>query len=162
MICSRCMLRALRSQPRQRIRQFTSTARRNEAQQSMTEHQAIKSLPRTATSTSAAQPFSTPPSASPTAHGIDAKPKPQPPMVMSSVPAGTPLKGLNFIKGKTDPVAMEDSEYPEWLWRILEDKKVEEETGTDADIYCKCSELLDGEILEPKSLTHWSNSKESF
>jgi large subunit ribosomal protein L54 len=72
---------------------------------------------------------------------------------MSSVPAGTPLKGLNFIKGKTDPVAMEDSEYPEWLWRILEDKKVEEETGTDADIYCKLPKPLRGEILETKPLT---------
>jgi hypothetical protein len=72
---------------------------------------------------------------------------------MSSVPAGTPLKGLNFIKGKNDPVAMEDSEYPEWLWRILEDKKAEDEKGTDADIYCKRSEPLDEEMLELIPLT---------
>jgi len=71
-------------------------------------------------------------------------------MVMSSVPAGTPLKGLNFIKGKNDPVAMEDSEYPEWLWRILEDKKAEDEKGTDVDIYCK---PLDEEMLELIPLT---------
>jgi len=153
MICRQCLLRALRSQPKQQFRQFTSTARRNEAQQSMTEHQAAKPSPRTTTSSSAAQPFSTPPSISSTAHGIDGKSKTQPPIVMSSVPAGTPLKGLNFIKGKTDPVAMEDSEYPEWLWRILEDKKVEEETGTDADIYCKLPKPLRGEILETKPLT---------
>jgi hypothetical protein len=48
---------------------------------------------------------------------------------ISSVPAGTPLKGLNFIKGKNDPVAKEDHEYPSWLWGIL---KKEEKKGDDA------------------------------
>lgn len=38
----------------------------------------------------------------------------------SSCPAGTVLTGLNFIKGKQDPVALADEEYPEWLWRCLE------------------------------------------
>jgi len=50
-----------------------------------------------------------------------------------------PLKGLNFIKGKSDPLAMEDHEYPDWLWRILEKKKSTEEAAMDADIYCMFS-----------------------
>lgn len=49
------------------------------------------------------------------------------------------MKGLNFIKGKSDPLAMEDHEYPDWLWRILEKKKSTEEAAMDADIYCMFS-----------------------
>lgn len=142
MICARCMLRTLRSQSRHHARHYSTIQSLRAAQQSLTEHQATVSSPQgpsgapSATSTSAAQPFSTPLSASPTAHGMDSKPKSQSPLVISSVPAGTPLKGLNFMKGKSDPLAMEDHEYPEWLWRILEDKKAAAETGTDGDIYC--------------------------
>lgn len=33
------------------------------------------------------------------------------------------LKGLNFVKNKQDPVALEDHEYPDWLWRVLEPKE---------------------------------------
>lgn len=42
---------------------------------------------------------------------------------LSSCPAGTVLQGLNYIKGKTDPVALADEAYPEWLWKCLEVKK---------------------------------------
>jgi large subunit ribosomal protein L54 len=71
----------------------------------------------------AAQPFTTPVAASPTAR--DAAPESLPSKkkevvaVRSSVPAGTVLKGLNFHKDKSDPIAMEDSEYPDWLWKTL-------------------------------------------
>ncbi len=41
----------------------------------------------------------------------------------SSVPAGTVLRGLNYLKDKQDPVAMEDSEYPPWLWTMLDQVK---------------------------------------
>lgn len=41
----------------------------------------------------------------------------------SSTPAGTPLRGLNFEKGKADPVAKEDTEYPAWLWTALAKKE---------------------------------------
>lgn len=37
----------------------------------------------------------------------------------SSVPAGTILKGLNFLKTASDPVAKEDSEYPSWLFNLV-------------------------------------------
>lgn len=46
----------------------------------------------------------------------------KPAVVQSSVPAGTVLKGLNFMKNKQDPVAMEDHEYPAWLWNVLAEK----------------------------------------
>lgn len=48
---------------------------------------------------------------------------------VSSCPAGTVLTGLNYFKGKTDPVALPDEEYPEWLWRCLEVKKTASESG---------------------------------
>jgi large subunit ribosomal protein L54 len=43
--------------------------------------------------------------------------------VVSSVPAGTVLRGLNFMKNKEDPVALEDDEYPAWLWSALAESK---------------------------------------
>lgn len=42
----------------------------------------------------------------------------------SSVPAGTVLN-LKIRKNGDEPVALEDSEYPEWLWDSLDKKKVE-------------------------------------
>ncbi|KAI9139135.1 mitochondrial ribosomal protein L37-domain-containing protein, partial [Paraphysoderma sedebokerense] len=52
----------------------------------------------------------------------------------SSVPAGTVLTGLNFLKDGKDPVALPDSEYPSWLWSLLDPPKrtwTEEEKLTD-------------------------------
>lgn len=54
-------------------------------------------------------------------------------LVKSSVAAGTPLKGLNFIKGKQDPVALEDNEYPAWLWTVLEKSAANKNSGSGAD-----------------------------
>lgn len=42
----------------------------------------------------------------------------------SSVAAGTVLN-LKIRKNGDEPVALEDSEYPEWLWDSLDKKKVE-------------------------------------
>ncbi|GAA5886397.1 hypothetical protein JCM6882_001626 [Rhodosporidiobolus microsporus] len=47
--------------------------------------------------------------------------KSAPPPPTSSCPAGTVLKGLNYIKDGQDPVALEDSEYPAWLWTLADD-----------------------------------------
>ncbi len=47
------------------------------------------------------------------------------------MPAGTPLKGLNFEKNKQDPIALADDEYPEWLWTILMKK---EDKGGAGDV----------------------------
>ncbi|ODQ82884.1 hypothetical protein BABINDRAFT_159379 [Babjeviella inositovora NRRL Y-12698] len=39
--------------------------------------------------------------------------------VVSSCPAGTPLN-LKFKKSGAEPAALEDAEYPEWLWTLLD------------------------------------------
>ncbi|KAG0309024.1 39S ribosomal protein L37, mitochondrial [Dissophora globulifera] len=40
--------------------------------------------------------------------------------VVSSVPEGSALKGLNYMKDGKDPLALADSAYPEWLWDIVD------------------------------------------
>lgn len=96
--------------------------------------------PPAATSTSAAQPFSEPltPAASPDAKATaaDAAKKKAVPLVKSSVPAGQPLKGLNFLKDRQDPIAAPDEEYPAWLWTLLDrqEKKADKAAG---DLFCK-------------------------
>lgn len=46
--------------------------------------------------------------------------------IQSSCPAGTVLN-LKIKKSGAEPVALEDSEYPEWLWTVL-DPKVQQAT----------------------------------
>lgn len=104
--------------------------------------------PPAATSTSAAQPFSAPHTPSPKGEGAitgkasgagkEAKPKPSV-TVKSSCPAGTPLKGLNFIKGQQDPLALEDSAYPPWLWTVLDKKKSDDVEENREGLFCKSS-----------------------
>ncbi|KXS18601.1 hypothetical protein M427DRAFT_53560 [Gonapodya prolifera JEL478] len=51
----------------------------------------------------------------------------------SSVPKGTPLKGLNFFVGKSDPVAMDDSEYPPWVFALADQtKRKDKDWGDEA------------------------------
>ena len=91
----------------------------------------------TATSTSAAQPFSTPQSSSiPT---LSSSAICELETIVSSVPAGTPLKGLGYFKGKDPPLAKEVHEYPSWLWGLLNKaKEGKNEAGDDlGDSYCK-------------------------
>ena len=58
------------------------------------------------------------------------------PPVVSSVPGGTPLMGLSYMKNKPDPVALEDWEYPPWLWTLLQPKGGSGATAdADADLY---------------------------
>lgn len=40
--------------------------------------------------------------------------------IISSCPVGTKLN-LDIRKGKPGPVALEDSEYPAWLWTVLKE-----------------------------------------
>lgn len=56
----------------------------------------------------------------------------------SSCPAGTVLTGLNYFKGRQDPVALADEEYPAWLWRCL-DFPEKDSTADDAAAaeFCK-------------------------
>lgn len=57
----------------------------------------------------------------------------------SSCPPGTVLNGLNYFKGKTDPVALPDNEYPEWLWSCLDVTKgsAAEEDADAGDEFCR-------------------------
>lgn len=54
------------------------------------------------------------------------------------------LKGLNFLKNQQDPVALEDHEYPEWLWSALKRKGDVSGAGAGAagdeegDLFCMC------------------------
>ncbi|KTW28364.1 hypothetical protein T552_01624 [Pneumocystis carinii B80] len=45
----------------------------------------------------------------------------------SLAPEGTVLKGINIYKEKMDPIALKESEYPDWLWKILDDSKTFDE-----------------------------------
>ncbi|KAJ4288081.1 hypothetical protein N0V90_012098 [Kalmusia sp. IMI 367209] len=91
--------------------------------------------PPAATSTSAAQPFSEPLTPAAKKDAVAAEKKV--PLVRSSVPAGTPLKGLNFLKDRQDPLALADDEYPEWLWGILEQQEKKGEGAAAGDLFSK-------------------------
>ncbi|TGO56155.1 hypothetical protein BOTNAR_0229g00210 [Botryotinia narcissicola] len=125
MICSRCLTR--RSFPlTQQTRLFSHTPLLASTPPTSTPSSPRTAGPPTATSTGAAQPFSSPLSPSPAAHGISSHPSPtkkSTPLPTSSIPAGTILQGLNFLKGRDDPVALKEEEYPEWLWHCLDEKK---------------------------------------
>ncbi|CAO3698916.1 hypothetical protein G6F70_008772 [Rhizopus microsporus] len=43
--------------------------------------------------------------------------------IPSSAPKGTVLKGLQYLKDRPEIVALDDTEYPEWLWDLLDEKK---------------------------------------
>ena len=102
--------------------------------------------PPAATSTSAAQPFSekTTPAPPPALKkdAAAAAEKKATPLVRSSVPAGTPLKGLNFLKDKQDPVALADEEYPEWLWTVLTRQEKGAEAAGQGDLFCTFATTL--------------------
>lgn len=54
----------------------------------------------------------------------------------SSSPAGTLLRGLNYIKGHDDPISLKEEEYPTWLWSLLDEKKNDETNeNDDSDIF---------------------------
>ncbi|KIW41943.1 uncharacterized protein PV06_05538 [Exophiala oligosperma] len=42
----------------------------------------------------------------------------------SSVAGGAELKGLGYTKAQPKIMALEDDEYPDWLWTLLDDKKM--------------------------------------
>ncbi|GAM90951.1 hypothetical protein ANO11243_089980 [Dothideomycetidae sp. 11243] len=130
MICNRCLRAAARQSdsarpsPASWTRSLTSTAR-------------LWSTPApAATSTSAAQPFSEPLTPSSPKLKKDRTIK----IPKSSIPAGQRLKGLNLLKGKEDPVAMKDEEYPSWLWTLLVDRNKSSANAaadSEGDLYAK-------------------------
>lgn len=147
MICRQCHMRLL---AQRRVAQSIRTGSRHFSQtaafraQPVTAQTTQATNPRphdkpAATSTSAAQPFSTPLTP---AQGVSDLPDSgkQPVKVKSSVPAGTVLKGLNFHKNKQDPVALEDHEYPPWLWTVLNQRGDAAASGgggdAEGDLFC--------------------------
>jgi len=50
------------------------------------------------------------------------------------------MVGLNYLKGRDDPVALKEEEYPEWLWRCLDVKK-EENLGEALDEFSKSKKV---------------------
>ncbi|KAF1912500.1 mitochondrial ribosomal protein L37-domain-containing protein [Ampelomyces quisqualis] len=99
--------------------------------------QTSSSTPPAATSTSAARSFSEFSQSGARATASDAAKKKPAPLVKSSIVAGTPLKGLNFEKNKTDPVALADDEYPAWLWTILGRQEKTGEKDAMGDLFSK-------------------------
>ena len=59
---------------------------------------------------------------------IDTAAKPAAGRQPSSVPKGQTLTGINFLKDGKDPVALDDTEYPDWLWDLLDEKKQKQKT----------------------------------
>lgn len=140
MICQRCMHRfRLTNKPVTRSFNSSSTVR---FPQPVTASRGPPSGshegPPAATSTSAAQPFSVPLSPANTVEQPAASKFERPP---SSVKAGTPLKGLAYLKNKDPPVALEDHEYPDWLWGLLDQKKASarDAANSEGDIFCAAS-----------------------
>jgi large subunit ribosomal protein L54 len=133
MICRNC----LRAASKARITPFSSQPRRFISSSS---HLANATPNAVTSSPAASQPFSAPltPAPSPTlkAQAADASKKKVAPLVKSSVVAGTPLKGLNFEKNKSDPVALADEEYPEWLWTILTRQEKAADGAGMGDLFC--------------------------
>jgi large subunit ribosomal protein L54 len=147
MICRTCLRAARPSLPLVRTPRFLSTtpSLRNAtpisaATATQTNARPADAAPA-ATSTSAAQPFSAPLTPSPdpaiAKAAAAAAQKKAAPLVKSSVAAGTPLKGLNFVKNAQDPVALADEEYPEWLWTILSRQEKSADAGGMGDLFCK-------------------------
>ncbi|KAA8564271.1 hypothetical protein EYC84_011215 [Monilinia fructicola] len=143
MICSRCLKRSTFSRLQSQSRAFTSTPLLSSTPPTSTPSSPRTAGPPTATSTGVAQPFSTPLSPSPAALGISSQPaKKSVPLPTSSVPAGTILRGLNFLKGRDDPVALKEEEYPEWLWHCLDVKTtVDGAEATGGDEFSKSKKL---------------------
>ncbi|KAK5130677.1 hypothetical protein LTR08_001838 [Meristemomyces frigidus] len=131
MICQRCLARVARRNRTPTVRTLTSTPHHSaavSAQTTTATEARPHDTPAALNTPGVAQPFSTPLVPRPGLKDVQAgtaragKGEKKIAFPVSSVPAGTVLKGLNFIKGKPDPVALEDREYPDWLWGLLQTK----------------------------------------
>ncbi|KAJ9157818.1 hypothetical protein NKR23_g765 [Pleurostoma richardsiae] len=76
-----------------------------------------------AAASSASAPSLTDPLTPPSSAASEADAAGEAAAALSSCPPGTVLAGLNYFKGKQDPVAKRDDEYPSWLWECLSVKK---------------------------------------
>lgn len=131
MLCMRCIRRLVLarepSRPSVPRRNFTST-------RSILSESHLDPLARTPSTTPAfSTPFTNPPSES-TPPDVET---PEPKRTKSKAKAGMVLKGLGYLKGSENPLAAEDSEYPDWLWGLLDTKERKMGKGEEeGDIFC--------------------------
>ncbi|KAK0103240.1 hypothetical protein ONS95_005274 [Cadophora gregata] len=140
MICTRCLRlssSSIRTQSLSKssstslLRQFSTSSARFTTPSPSSPSPAASTLPN----------LSTPLSTSGAATSTGTAPK-KGPTIISSCPAGTPLKGINYLKGRDDPVALAEEEYPEWLWTCLDKKVIEgDEGGAVGDEFSKSAKL---------------------
>lgn len=50
----------------------------------------------------------------------------------SAAPPGTVLSGVSILKDRADPIALEDSQYPPWLFKLLEDPSIAASSSVSA------------------------------
>lgn len=84
------------------------------------------------------QPLSTPQGVHAEVHP-DQKAGKGPQRPPSSCLAGSKLSGLSYAKNKPEIYALEDSEYPDWLWGLLEEfeeKEKADKGGVDPSSMC--------------------------
>ena len=139
MICQRCLyrLQVSRISPKRFASTTATTAKASTSSAPRGPSRGSHEGAPAATSTSAAQPFSTP--LSPSIPTLSSSAASELEAIVSSIPAGTPLKGLGYLKGKDPPLAKEVHEYPSWLWGLLsEGNEGKNEDGEDlGDTYCE-------------------------
>jgi large subunit ribosomal protein L54 len=144
MICRRCALRLKSLRPIQLAGKQHLNTLANPRPAPGPDHEG----PPAATSTSAAQPFTTPLTPAPKGKEPAALREPR-----SSVPAGTRLDGLNYLKNKQTPLALEDHEYPEWLWSLLDEAKTAGKgtVATEGDAYGNLLSLRESAVTNDRS-----------
>lgn len=121
MICRRCLTRA--SALTRPLSQRTVPLLRSFSAAPIVRNAAAPA-PAPPTTKAASPTFSTPLGDAGTA---EAKP------ALSACSEGTVLTGLNYFKNKTDPVALADDAYPEWLWGCLDVTVKKSDEGENAD-----------------------------
>jgi large subunit ribosomal protein L54 len=70
----------------------------------------------------------------------------------SSVAKGTVLKGINVLKAGSDPIAKDDHEYPDWLWRLLDKKKSMDSYTPEEQLSWAYQRLVSQEIIRKNAL----------
>lgn len=87
----------------------------------------------------------------------------KPRKLKSSVAAGQELKGLGYTKAKPVIKAMEDHEYPDWLWTLLDESSKPGEASVDlAGKWSRIYEKMLAVGLELNMLiVHHSNDQET-
>ncbi|EEP76566.1 predicted protein [Uncinocarpus reesii 1704] len=122
MLCSRCRTHLLSRLPFSRGASSLPPSRN--ARLNSTTQQRTYSTPTNPTQAPAAENSASGDANEATVTTTAASPK-----ASSSVPAGTRLIGLNYFKNKPEILAKEDSEYPDWLWKLLDDPTAKAKSG---------------------------------